>query len=254
MFAATEKQEGELPGEDFTDSTPKPSYLSMHTPMPWFEGDSSYPRRARQYRLIIIQLVVVFFLKILKEVYLSTWNLYGDNADFFAVLTLALCFQFANVSHTSNNLAATKIYSAVTLVLSWLWVCSWILFGLVVQETIVCADVSKEDFRVLLDCYQMEPQALSDSSSLDCALGSDLKTRATGTCPGLEFRSESKGNAWLFFQYVIVLFWIVSIFINIMDSIKIVSVLVDINILEARASMEMRSRSIEELKEKQQGT
>ncbi len=208
------------------------SFLSIHTPIPWSEDDQSFRPRKRQFWLVIVQFVVIFMLKIFKEAYLSTWNLYGDNADFFAVLTVFLCWQFSNVAHNSHNLAATKAYMSITVMAAWLWFCAWVLFFLVIHETIICADISKEDFKVLLDCYNMEPQTMGLQHA-DCTMGSNLKTRATGTCPSLEFKSESKGGAWIFFQFCISFFLIISLFINVVDNMKVMSVLTDLNKVEA---------------------
>jgi hypothetical protein len=187
---------------------------------------------------------VLFLLKILKEVYLSTWSLYADNADVFGAMLVYLALHFSNVSHNSTNLAATKLYSAITLLGVVLWVYSIVMVGLVIQETIVCASVPKEDFAALLDCYQMEPQAMGEASQ-DCTQGSNLRTRATGTCPGLQFKSEVQGNAWLFFQYITSFFLTASLLVNVLDNVKIMDTLIILNEFALREQEQNRNRSIE---------
>lgn len=226
-------------------------FLAAHTPEQWFLNDQSYIPRLREFRLCIAQLVVFLFMKVLKEAYMSTWSLYGENAEVFGALFIFLGFHFSNVSHNSSNLTATKLYVSLTIIAICLWGFFVIMFGFVIQETIKCASVPKEDYDALQACYQMEPQALGDSQP-DCTLGSDYKTRATGTCPGFQFKSEVEGNAWLFFQYVACLFWLASLLLNIIDNVKIIDTLIMINYQEIMQQKENREASIERYRAKRQ--
>ncbi len=220
------------------DSAPKPwashagpSFFAIHFPVAWFEGDPSLRIRHRQFVVLCVQFVWLMFLIAFKDLVLTSWTLYANNQTFFGVLMYYIISQFANISHNANDLSVTKAYNVGIYTAIALSMMNVILFGAIIHETVECAAISKEDFNELMACEEMELQSYTEGR-LDCSTGAATKTRATGTCPAFEFHSISKGNAWMFFQYLTIIFYQLTLFMNILDSSRIVTVLIDINVPE----------------------
>ena len=219
------------------------SLLAQHTPHRWWTNDPSYSSRRRQFILTPILIVFLFLLKFAKEAYHSTWNLYADNMDFMGCLWLYLPGHFALYAHNNSGQIVSNMIMASTITAIVLLFPLVVMIIGVVYETMRCADITTEVFNALRNCFMV----LGKTAGGSCAIGADLNTPASGTCPSIQFGSQSTGAFWMFMQYATVIGWLLALLLIIMDNYLTLGVLARINGPFAKEEAIKRKRIMESL-------
>jgi hypothetical protein len=204
-------------GEGTVQHTNPWTFFGIKPPVPWHrEKDVSFGYRQRLFRVGTAQILVHTIMKIVRETAMVNWTLYSSNQDYFAHIIFVslgiVCFM--GRGGKSHTVIPFLVFFAVIAV--WLFLMSLALMAAIFAETAQCNDIPADSFDQIRNCFKMAPQLLANAGQT-CALGIDMQTRATGTCPMLLFDTKLAGGFWMFVQWAYTIFNIITLAIDIMD-------------------------------------